>query len=339
MRSQTRATLAIAFCSLLLLTLSPNTAFAQTAQEIAKKAFGSTVLLVMEDANGQPLSLGSGFCVGDGKLASNIHVIAGAARGYAKLVGEKTKYDIEGIAALSPETDLVLVKISGGCSQALALGNSDAVQVGDSVYAVGNPQGLEGTFSQGIVSSIRELGSNKLLQITAPISPGSSGGPVLNEKAEVIGVSVATFREGQNLNFAVPSMYLKELLSKSGPLMSLAQAKGQKSALADVGGRGNDGVVGEKFAWDNPLFGGTYSFSLHNRLRESVKKVSYLLVFYDKTNSPVDFSTDTYSDIIPGGLSKRVGGTVADSTKNLNTPGLEGSAPIEIRILDFQIVQ
>jgi len=135
--------------------------------------------------NGQPLSLGSGFCVGDGKLASNIHAIAGAARGYAKLVGEKTKYDIEGIAALSPETDLVVVKISGGCSQALSLGNSDAVQVGDSVYAVGNPQSLEGTFSQGIVSSIRELGSNKLLQITAPISPGSSGGPVLNEKGEV----------------------------------------------------------------------------------------------------------------------------------------------------------
>jgi S1-C subfamily serine protease len=164
---------------------------AQTAREIAKNAFASTVLLVMEDANGQPLSLGSGFCVGDGKLASNIHVIAGAARGYAKLVGENTKYDIEGIAALSSETDLVVVKICGGCSQELALGNSDAVQVGDSVYAVGNPQGLEGTFSQGIVSSIRELGSNKLLQITAPISPGSSGGPVLNEKGEVIGVSVA----------------------------------------------------------------------------------------------------------------------------------------------------
>jgi len=96
--------------------------------------------------------------------------------------------------ALSPETDLVVVNISGGCLQALALGNSDAVQVGDSVSAVGNPQGSEGTFSQGIVSSIRELGSKRLLQITAPISPGSSGGPVLNEKGEEIGVSVATFK-------------------------------------------------------------------------------------------------------------------------------------------------
>jgi S1-C subfamily serine protease len=189
---------------------------AQTAQEIAKKAFGSTVLLVIEDANGQPLSLGSGFFIRDGEIASNLHVVEGAARGYAKLIGEKTKYDIEGITAVDPERDLVILKISARRSQALPIGNSDAVQVGESVYAVGNPQGLEGTFSQGIVSSIREVGSDKLLQITAPISPGSSGGPVLSEKGEVIGVSVATFRGGQNLNFAIPSNYLKTLIATGG---------------------------------------------------------------------------------------------------------------------------
>jgi S1-C subfamily serine protease len=98
MRSQTKTTLAIAFCSLLLLRLAPSTAFAQTAHEIARTAFGSTVLLVMEDTNGQPLSLGSGFCVGNGELASNVHVIEGAVRGYANVVCETTKYDIEGIA-------------------------------------------------------------------------------------------------------------------------------------------------------------------------------------------------------------------------------------------------
>jgi len=306
MRSQTRATLAIAFCSLLLPRLSPSKAFAQTAQEVAKKAFGSTVLLVMEDANGQPLSLGS-----------------------------------------------------GGCSEALSIGNSDAVQVGDSVYAVGNPEGLEGTFSQGIVSGIRESGGDRLLQITAPISPGSSGGPVLNEKGEVIGVSVATFRDGQNLNFAVPSAQLKELLSKAGPLMPLAEAKAQKSVLADDE-HSSGGVVGEKFTlgW----LGGEYSFSIHNGLRESVKNVSCLIVFYDKTNSPIDFSQITYSGTIPGGLSKRVTGSVPDSTAQLiprpadpalrsllglssNTPNDAAptppveAPPVEIRILDFQIVQ
>ncbi len=131
-----------------LLFFGAGSAYAQTAQEIARKAFASTVLLVMEDSNGQPLSLGSGFLVRDGAIATNLHVVEGATRGYAKLVGEKTKYEIEGITAVDPERDLVVLKISARRSQALPIGNSDAVQVGESVYAVGNPQGLEGTFSR-----------------------------------------------------------------------------------------------------------------------------------------------------------------------------------------------
>jgi S1-C subfamily serine protease len=232
--------------STVFLFLLPFTVLAQTAQEIASKAFGSTVLLVMEDANGQPLSLGSGFFVRDGEIASNLHVVEGAARGYAKLVGQKTKYDIEGITAIDPERDLVVLKISGARAPTLALGNSDAVQVGETVYAVGNPQGLEGTFSQGIVSRIRmisssypniEVGTDKLLQITAPIFPGSSGGPVLNSKGTVIGVSVATFRSGQNLTFAIPSNYLKTLLGEAGiakPLTQAKLAKDNRSILADL---------------------------------------------------------------------------------------------------------
>src|SRR3972149_3896834 len=232
--------------------LGASWAYAQTAQEIAKKAFGSTVLLVMEDANGQPLSLGSGFFLRDGEIASNLHVVEGATRGYAKLVGQKTKYDIEGITAVDPERDLVVLKISRARTQTLSLANSDNVQVGESVYAVGNPQGLEGTFSQGIVSSIREVGSDKLLQITAPISPGSSGGPVLNGKGEGIGVSVATFRGGQNLNFAIPSNYLSTLLGKAGPAKPFAKGKPTKvprSLLADLGGRASEGVVGGQLIW------------------------------------------------------------------------------------------
>src|SRR2546427_1689654 len=126
-------------CLALLMLFGGSSALAQTAQTIAKKAFGSTVLLVMEDDNGQPLSLGSGFFVRAGDIASNLHVVEGAARGYAKLVGEKTKFDIEGIAAVDPERDLVVLKISAARSQMLSLGNSDGVQVGESVYAVGNP--------------------------------------------------------------------------------------------------------------------------------------------------------------------------------------------------------
>ena len=211
---------------LLLVLFGASSAHSQTAQEIAKKAFGATVLLVVEDANGQPLSLGSGFFVRNGEVASNLHVLEGAARGYAKLVGEPTKLDIEGVTAVDPERDLVVLKISAARSQTLSLGDSDGVQVGESVYAVGNPQGLEGTFSQGIISSIREVGTDKVPDHTIP---GSSGGAVLNGKGEVIGISVATFTGGQNLNFAIPSNYLRALLGKTASAKPLAQAKPAKA--------------------------------------------------------------------------------------------------------------
>jgi len=72
---------------------------------------------------------------------------------------------------------------------------------------------LEGTFSEGIVSAIRELPSRKIIQITAPISSGSSGGPILNGSGQVIGVAVATILDGQNLNFAIPSSDLVGLIN------------------------------------------------------------------------------------------------------------------------------
>jgi hypothetical protein len=301
----------------------------------------------MEDANGQPLSLGSGFFVRGGEIASNLHVVEGAARGYAKLVSEKAKYDIEGITAVDPYRDLVVLKISAARPQTLSLGNSDAVQVGEPVYAVGNPQGLEGTFSQGIVSSIREVGTDKLLQITAPISPGSSGGPVLNGKGEVIGVSVATFRGGQNLNFAIPSNYLKTLLAKAGPAKSMAQAKPaktQRSILADLGGRSSEGVVGTNLTYDSYAEMGDYSFSLVNKLREPVRNVYCLIVFYDKQSTPLDVQVIRYSGVIPGGLAKRITGRVDQSVERLNAdrrnllPPHPPGGRIEFRILDFEIV-
>lgn len=318
-------------------------AYAQTAQEIARKAFTSTVLIVMEDANSQPLSLGSGFFVRDDEVASNLHIVEGAARGYAKIVGQKTKYDIEGITAVDPERDLVVLKISGSRAGAVAFGNSESVQVGETVYAVGNPQGLEGTFSQGIISSIREVGADRLLQITAPISPGSSGGPVLNGKGEVIGVSVATFRGGQNLNFAIPSNYLKMLLKKAGAAMPLAQVKratAQRSILADLGGRSSEGVVGGQLTWKYTVPQiGFYAFSLQNQLRENVKNVYCLVIFFDAQGTPIDVDVVRYQGLIPAGLAKRVTSSVDGSVQRLTTAvgSMSPRTKVEFRILDFQI--
>ena len=129
-----------------------------------------------------------------------------------KSIGKDDIHHVEDIVAIDTDWDLVVLKTSATNGQVLPLGSSVAVSVGDIVYAVGNPQGLEGTFSQGIVSSIREFDSGRLLQITAPISEGSSGGPVISARGEVIGISVGQLDDGQNLNFAIPAEYLKNIL-------------------------------------------------------------------------------------------------------------------------------
>lgn len=332
------------FCLCLILVLHSMGAYAQTPQEIAKKAFPSVVLLVMEDANRQPISLGSGFFVREGLIASNLHVVEGASKGYAKIVGQKAKLDIVGVAGIDPGRDLVLLKISAPSIPPLSLGNSDAVEVGEPVYAVGNPKGLEGTFSQGIVSSIREVGSDKLLQITAPISPGSSGGPVLNSKGEVIGVAVATYRGGQNLNFAIPANYLKALIAKAGPTKPLTVAKSsaeQRSILGDLGGRSTEGVVGGQLTWSQPVLQwGDYAFSLRNQLRDNVRNVYCLVVFYDSQGDPIDVDIVEYRGVIPAGLAKRVTSRVDASVQKLTTPfgSMTPKTKIEFRVLDFQVV-
>ena len=152
------------------------------------------------------------------------------ARGTAKLVGKFTTYTIEGVTATDKTNDLALLKVTAPGIKPLPLGNSTDVKIGETVYVAGNPKGLEGTFSNGIISSRRDKNTKERLQMTAPISPGSSGGPVLNSKGEVIGVSFMTLVGGQNLNFAIPSRYLTELLTKSKPAKPLAQGNRSISA-------------------------------------------------------------------------------------------------------------
>lgn len=334
------------FISLALLLFCAITAAnAQSPQQIAKKALASTVLLVIEDANGQPLSLGSGFFVRNGQVATNLHVVKGASRGYAKLVDQKTKYDIEGITAVDADRDLVILKISVFDAQVIPLGDSNTVQVGSPIYAVGNPRGLEGTFSQGIISSVRKVGTDKILQLTAPISPGSSGGPVLNDKGQIIGVSVATFRGGQNLNFAIPSNYLKNLMEQIGPAKPLLEAKpirSKPSLLDDFGGRSAEGLTGGKLTWNLAhVQSGSYSFSLRNQLRENVSNVYCFVIFYDAQGDPIDVDVVHFRDPIPAGLAKRVDSKVHDSVQELTTRfGLKTPhTKVEFRILDFEIME
>ena len=216
---------ALLFFGVLTITL------AQTTEHIAEKALAATVYLEMQDSTGETLSIGSGFFVRQNLIVTNYHVIEGAASGTAKLVGKHTKYTIEGITATEKFNDLAILKVSASGIKPLPLvANSDRVKIGGQVYVAGNPKGLEGTFSDGIISSKRGGYANQRLQMTAPISPGSSGGPVLNTRGEVIGVSFMTIEGGQNLNFAIPSNYIKTLLSLSNKVRPLSRVSSTVSA-------------------------------------------------------------------------------------------------------------
>ena len=185
------------------------------AKPFIQLALKATVRLAVGNREAQT-TIGSGFFIDIGYVATNYHVIKGIKQVYARSVADQTRYTVEEIVAIDEKQDLAILRVSGPNPPILDLENSDEIEIGETIYAVGNPIGLEGTVSKGIVSSIRDFGSGIRIQIDAPTSPGNSGGPVLNEKGRVIGVSVSGFQGigVENLNFAVPSNYLKALLSE-----------------------------------------------------------------------------------------------------------------------------
>ena len=279
---------------------------AQTPRELASTGFRSVVLLSMNDQNGQPLCIGSGFFVSDSVIATNAHVIEGAGSGSAKLVGQTNVFQLLGIVSVDRHADLALLRIAEK-APSLVLSRRSLPAVGDNVYVIGNPLGLEGTFSEGIVSGIRKTGMDSVIQMTAPISPGSSGGPVMDSTGEVVGVSVATFREGQNLNLAVPVSYLEQML-EAHPSNLVAFQAGSNGAprapsiVDGLGTRAEDGLIGSDFYADSF----SYSFSLSNRLPIAVSNVSIVVIFYDHAGKMLDFERLEYDQSIPAGLTKHV---------------------------------
>ena len=214
----------------LILFLITVVASAQNDEQLAEKALAATVYLEMADRDGNTLGFGSGFFVGQSQIATNFHIIAGAAKGTAKLAGNPTKYTVDGISAIDEKNDLAILKVTGFEGESLPLGDSDIAKTDEMVYVAGNPKGLEGKFSDDAINSIHEGDAKKRFQMTALISPGNSGGPVLNGNGEVIAISLITLEDGQNLNFAIPSNELKELLTQSGKARPLWQGKQSISA-------------------------------------------------------------------------------------------------------------
>lgn len=215
-------------------------------QKLAQRARESTVLLTMEYADPEKKGTGTGFFVRSDLIATNYHVIKRAVSGTARLIGgKKMSYAIVGYTAVDPDRDLAILKVRAFNVKPLRLGNGDNIHLNDEVYAVGNPLGrpyLEGTVSYGNISGIREDPTGRWIQMTAPITHGNSGGPVLNKKEEVIGISTVIElddtvkisyavknnkgekigsvelprRREQNLNFARHVDHLSSLLNRVG---------------------------------------------------------------------------------------------------------------------------
>lgn len=180
---------------------------------IAKAANGAIVTIITA-ANDKPIAQGTGFLVSaDGVIVTNYHVIETGNVAIVKLPDD-TAFLVDGVLAADKVRDLAIIKIHGKTFRTLALGDSDDIQVGEEVVAIGNPLSLESTVSNGIISGVRtskEQGG-KFLQSTAPISPGSSGGPLFNMRGEVVGINTLYLEGGENLNFAIPVNDVKNLL-------------------------------------------------------------------------------------------------------------------------------
>jgi S1-C subfamily serine protease len=204
----------------------PKTVNTPTPRDIALRSFASVVLVTTKDAKGRPVATGSGFVIREGVIATSFHVLRGAASGSVRLVGERESNKIAGAFAIDEATDLAVLSVPTLAAPPLSLGDSASVAIGDRIFVVGNPQDLEGTFSEGIVSGKRKLDGVRMLQITAPISGGSSGGPVLDGRAQVVGVAASSLRTGQNLNFAISGDYLSPMVQNLGDLQELAKVAG-----------------------------------------------------------------------------------------------------------------
>ena len=184
-----------------------NAAFAQTltAEEIYSKINDAVVTIYTFDSNGKILSQGSGVVLNDkGWVVTNYHVFAGADKLVVKHKEKVVEYT--NIIGLDVEKDILILKIKDKTFHSVIIGNSDLLKVGQKIYTIGSPMGFENTMTEGIISGLRhfEKEAKSFIQISAAISPGSSGGAVVNAKGQLIAITTSTVTEAQNLNFAIP---------------------------------------------------------------------------------------------------------------------------------------
>ena len=221
--------------------------------ELVRRIKPSAVAIETFDVRGEKLSRGSGFFIDTDRVVTNRHVIEGAFRAEVHS-STGNNYPVKGVLAVDAEGDIAILLVETPPNQVRPLSlDRTSPQEGESVVVIGNPFGLEGSVTNGIVSAVRDIPTfGRIIQITAPISPGSSGSPVVNMQGQVIGVATLQITGGQSVNFAIPSERISQL--QIGPLTSLSDlCGGNRQEQARAGGA---------------VFPRRAQFSFQGRLRE-----------------------------------------------------------------------
>lgn len=309
------------------------------ANEHIRTVLNKVVMIIAMDENYQPLGIGSGFVIGQhGEIATNYHVIEGASSAIVKFVNKEEKYKAISILQKNSKYDLAIIQINAKTTP-LLFGDDELTSIGDQILAIGNPEGLEGTVSEGIISGFRKVDENfRLMQITAPISPGSSGGPVINQNGQVIGVASASLILGQNLNFAIPVKNLKKL--KSAPKLNLLFSKLNLPVTRDQSlskqTKDTDLVQAFSIKVETKWQGGSanVSFSIKNNSRRDIKNIKLLILWKSKAGEILHFSPILVEDIIPSLLAKSIQKKYLEGVGNIPY-----SFEAEARIIDYEILQ
>lgn len=240
-QSPAKRTIWIFWCALLFVMAAalgprPVVAAQDDLPSLIKEVEPSIVVVLTFDEKGRHLGQGTGFFISiDGDVITNHHVLEGASRAEIK-TNEGKIYRAQKIVGDDKEGDLVRVSVDlrGNSVRPLSV-NAAVPAVGERIFVIGSPLGLEQTVADGIISAIRKIPEfGNIVQLTAPISPGSSGSPVVNMKGEVIGVATFFLMAGQNLNFAIPGERIANLTTSGGKTLAEWEGTSKEEKVAQA---------------------------------------------------------------------------------------------------------
>lgn len=183
----------------------------ESAEGVFQRLSPSVFVIEALDESGSVVATGSGVMIDPGQVVTNKHVIE---QGTAWTISHGREVWPASVARVDAAHDLCELKVPVFGALPVAMRNSSSLVVGERVYAIGAPEGLELTLSEGLISGFRDFDGKRVIQTSAPISPGSSGGGLFDAQGRLIGITTFSTKEGQNLNFALPAEWVEALLNR-----------------------------------------------------------------------------------------------------------------------------